>query len=104
MPSSSCGVDDPFSYCQDKIISHKVSEYVDNPVIVQQGIERVGVIVEEGNHVLPFIARLGFRSPASRQFHGGVEGVGYHARSALGFATLPTGAAVEVEAIFEVKD
>lgn len=28
---------------------------------------------------------------------------GYHARSALGFASLPTGAAVEVEAIFEVK-
>ena len=78
MPSSSYGVDDPFSYCQDKIISHEVREYVDNPVIVQQGIERIGVIVEEGNHVLPFIARLGFRSPASRQFHGGVEGVGNH--------------------------
>ncbi|HYF36676.1 MAG TPA: RidA family protein [Prosthecobacter sp.] len=29
---------------------------------------------------------------------------GYHARSALGFAQLPTGAAVEVEAIFEVKE
>jgi enamine deaminase RidA (YjgF/YER057c/UK114 family) len=28
---------------------------------------------------------------------------GYHARSALGFASLPTGSAVEVEAIFEVK-
>ena len=28
---------------------------------------------------------------------------GYHARSALGFASLPTGAAVEVEAIFELK-
>ncbi|MBI3860631.1 MAG: RidA family protein [Planctomycetia bacterium] len=28
---------------------------------------------------------------------------GYHARSALGFASLPTGAAVEVEAIFEVE-
>ena len=33
----------------------------------------------------------------------GKEGDGYHARSALGFAQLPTGAAVEVEAIFEVK-
>jgi len=32
----------------------------------------------------------------------GKEGDGYHARSALGFAALPTGAAVEVEAIFEV--
>lgn len=27
---------------------------------------------------------------------------GYHARSALGFASLPTGAAVEVEVIFEI--
>src|ERR1043165_1440055 len=29
---------------------------------------------------------------------------GYHARSALGFAALPNGAAVEVEAIFEIKE
>jgi enamine deaminase RidA (YjgF/YER057c/UK114 family) len=28
---------------------------------------------------------------------------GYHARSALGFAALPTGAAVEIEAIFEIQ-
>ena len=33
----------------------------------------------------------------------GKEDDGYHARSALGFAALPTGAAVEIEAIFEVK-
>ena len=33
----------------------------------------------------------------------GKDADGYHARSALGFAALPTGAAVEVEAIFEVK-
>ena len=33
----------------------------------------------------------------------GKEGDGYHARSALGFAALPVGAAVEVEAIFEIK-
>jgi len=33
----------------------------------------------------------------------GKDGDGYHARSALGFAALPTGVAVEVEAIFEVK-
>ena len=32
----------------------------------------------------------------------GKQGDGYHARSALGFAALPTGAAVEIEAIFEV--
>lgn len=34
----------------------------------------------------------------------GKETDGYHARSALGFAALPTGAAVEVEAIFEIKE
>ncbi len=32
----------------------------------------------------------------------GKEGDGYHARSALGFAALPTGVAVEIEAIFEI--
>jgi enamine deaminase RidA (YjgF/YER057c/UK114 family) len=33
----------------------------------------------------------------------GKDGDGFHARSALGFAALPTGVAVEVEAIFEIK-
>jgi len=33
----------------------------------------------------------------------GKTGDGYHARSALGFAQLPTGVAVEVEAIFEIQ-
>lgn len=33
----------------------------------------------------------------------GKDGDGWHARSALGFASLPTGVAVEVEAIFEIK-
>ena len=32
----------------------------------------------------------------------GKRGNGYHARSALGFVSLPTGVAVEVEAIFEI--
>ncbi|MCC6344823.1 MAG: RidA family protein [Bryobacterales bacterium] len=32
----------------------------------------------------------------------GKTGNGFHARSALGFASLPTGVAVEVEAIFEI--
>lgn len=32
----------------------------------------------------------------------GKENLGFHARSALGFASLPTGVAVEVEAIFEI--
>jgi enamine deaminase RidA (YjgF/YER057c/UK114 family) len=33
----------------------------------------------------------------------GKTGDGFHARSALGFGSLPTGVAVEVEAIFEIK-
>lgn len=32
----------------------------------------------------------------------GKDDLGYHARSTLGFASLPTGVAVEVEAIFEI--
>lgn len=41
---------------------------------------------------------------ASDLFHEvfGKTGDGFHARSALGFASLPTGVAVEVEAIFEI--
>ena len=34
----------------------------------------------------------------------GKEADGYHARSALGIAALHTGAAVEIEAIFEIKE
>ena len=33
----------------------------------------------------------------------GKEGDGFHARSAVGFVSLPTGVAVEIEAIFEIK-
>ena len=34
----------------------------------------------------------------------GAKADGWHARSALGFASLPNGCAVEVEAIFEIKE
>ncbi len=34
----------------------------------------------------------------------GAKTDGWHARSALGFAAIPNGCAVEVEAIFEIKD
>jgi enamine deaminase RidA (YjgF/YER057c/UK114 family) len=34
----------------------------------------------------------------------GVKTDGYHARSALGFVSLPGGVAVEIEALFEIKD
>ena len=41
---------------------------------------------------------------ASDLFHKvfGKDTDGYHARSALGFVSLPTGVAVEVEAVFEI--
>ena len=41
---------------------------------------------------------------ASDLFHElyGKDGDGYHARSAVGFSALPTGVAVEIEAIFEI--
>jgi enamine deaminase RidA (YjgF/YER057c/UK114 family) len=34
----------------------------------------------------------------------GKDGAGFHARSAVGFVSLPTGVAVEIEAIFEIAD
>jgi enamine deaminase RidA (YjgF/YER057c/UK114 family) len=42
----------------------------------------------------------------SDMFHAifGAKTDGYHARSALGFAALPNNCAVEIEAIFEIKD
>lgn len=43
---------------------------------------------------------------ASDLFHEifGKQTDGWHARSALGYASLPTGVAVEIEAIFEIKE
>ncbi len=56
------------------------------------------------NSTLEFTEQHLVVNGASDLFHQlfGKEDLGYHARSALGFANLPTGAAVEVEAIFEV--
>ena len=56
------------------------------------------------NSTLEFTDQHLVMNGASDLFHQifGKEDLGYHARSALGFAALPTGAAVEVEAIFEV--
>jgi len=57
------------------------------------------------NSTLDFTEQHLVINGASDLFHEifGKEGDGFHARSALGFAQLPTGAAVEVEAIFEIK-
>jgi enamine deaminase RidA (YjgF/YER057c/UK114 family) len=57
------------------------------------------------NSTLEFIQQHLVINGASDLLHEvfGKQGDGFHARSALGFAALPTGAAVEVEAIFEIK-
>ncbi len=57
------------------------------------------------NSTLDFIEQHLVINGASDLLHElyGKSGDGYHARSALGFASLPTGVAVEVEAIFEIK-
>lgn len=56
------------------------------------------------NSTLDFVEQHLVVNGASDLYHQifGKEDLGYHARSALGFASLPTGAAVEVEAIFEI--
>jgi enamine deaminase RidA (YjgF/YER057c/UK114 family) len=56
------------------------------------------------NSTLEFTDQHLVMNGASDLFHQvfGKDTLGYHARSALGFASLPTGAAVEVEAIFEI--
>lgn len=56
------------------------------------------------NSTLEFTDQHLVMNGASDLYHQifGKEDLGYHARSALGFAALPTGAAVEVEAIFEI--
>jgi enamine deaminase RidA (YjgF/YER057c/UK114 family) len=56
------------------------------------------------NSTLEFTDQHLVMNGASDLFHDifGKEGDGFHARSALGFAALPTNAAVEVEAIFEI--
>src|SRR5687767_3960123 len=56
------------------------------------------------NSTLAFTEQHLVINGASDLYHQvfGKDDLGYHARSALGFAALPTGAAVEIEAIFEV--
>lgn len=71
-------------------------------------LDRVRVIKLLGcvNSTLDFIEQHLVINGASDLIHEvfGKDGDGYHARSAIGFAQLPTGVAVEIEAIFEVKE
>ena len=56
------------------------------------------------NSALDFTDQLLVINGASDLLHEifGKDGAGYHARSAVGFAQLPTGVAVEGEGIFEI--
>lgn len=56
------------------------------------------------NSALDFIEQHLVVNGISDLYHEifGKDGAGFHARSAVGFAQLPTGVAVEVEAIFEM--
>ncbi len=57
------------------------------------------------NSTPDFIEQHKVINGASDLYHQifGKDGDGYHARSAVGFVSLPTGVAVEIEAIFEIK-
>ncbi|MDP7197905.1 MAG: RidA family protein [SAR202 cluster bacterium] len=56
------------------------------------------------NSTLDFTEQHLVINGASDLYHEifGIDNHGYHARSAVGFAQLPTGVAVEIEAIFEL--
>lgn len=58
------------------------------------------------NSTPEFVDQPKVMNGCSDMFHEifGKQTDGYHARSALGFASLPNGCAVEIEAIFEIKD
>lgn len=85
--------------CMEKILRsvHNTHGTIDNLKV----IKLLGCV----NSTLEFSDQHLVINGASDLLHKlyGKEGDGYHARSALGFAQLPTNAAVEVEAIFEIK-
>ena len=65
------------------------------------GMRRAGHLAAA---TLDFIEQHLVINGASDLLHKIFEGDdGHHARSAIGFAQLPTGVAVEIEAIFEIK-
>ena len=67
-------------------------------------VERVVKLLGMVNSSLDFTEQHLVINGISDLYHEifGKDGDGFHARSAVGFAQLPTGVAVEVEAIFEV--
>ena len=76
MPVRSAGVDDPLAERQNEIVAQQLREGVDYTRIVKQGVEGLGIVVEEGNDLLSLLAGLRSGRPAARFFHRAIESPG----------------------------
>ena len=86
-----------------KDVAIKILQSVHNTHGTLDGL-RVVKLLGCVNSTLDFIEQHLVINGASDLLHEIFEGDdGHHARSAIGFAQLPTGVAVEIEAIFEIK-
>ena len=98
------GVTTEQGYAAAKDCATKILQSVWNAHGTLDGI-RIVKVLGCVNSAPDFIEQHLVINGASDLFHEvfGKQTDGFHARSALGFGSLPTGVAVEVEAIFEVK-
>ncbi|MDA0333659.1 MAG: RidA family protein [bacterium] len=90
-------------YAAAKEVAENILKSVHQEVGSLDGL-RVVKLLGCVNSSLDFIEQHLVINGASDLLHKIFEGDdGFHARSAIGFAQLPTGVAVEIEAIFEIK-
>ena len=90
-------------YAAAKEVAENILKSVHQEVGTLDGL-RVVKLLGCVNSTLDFIEQHLVINGASDLLHKFFEGDdGHHARSAIGFAQLPTGVAVEIEAIFEIK-
>jgi len=90
-------------YAAAKEVAENILKSVHQEVGSLDGL-RVVKLLGCVNSTLDFIEQHLVINGASDLLHKIFEGDdGFHARSAIGFAQLPTGVAVEIEAIFEIK-
>ena len=90
-------------YAAAKEVAENILKSVHQEVGTLDGL-RVVKLLGCVNSTLDFIEQHLVINGASDLLHKIFEGDdGHHARSAIGFAQLPTGVAVEIEAIFEIK-
>ena len=90
-------------YAAAKEVAENILKSVHQEVGTLDGL-RVVKLLGCVNSTLNFIEQHLVINGASDLLHKIFEGDdGHHARSAIGFAQLPTGVAVEIEAIFEIK-